>query len=191
MNADQIKEVLHLHELWLAAKPGGKRADLHGADLHGANLYGANLHGAHLCDADLSGANLCRANLYGANLSRADLYGANLSRANLSGANLSGANLYGANLSGANLCGAVIADGVTVNRLIALATRFCDGYEGFLFETESGDLFGFFGCRAMSLDDFEKHVEAYADNDPRKGQSEDIIAYFRAAAARAQNEEAA
>ena len=141
MNADQIKEVLHLHELWLAAKPGGKRANLHGADLHGANLHGA----------DLYGANLCRA------------------------------NLYGANLSGANLCGAVIADGVTVNRLIALATRFCDGYEGFLFETESGDLFGFFGCRAMSLDDFEKHVATYGNDDPRKCQSEDIIAYFRAA----------
>ena len=186
MNADQIKEVLHLHELWLAAKPGGKRANLHGADLHGANLHGADLYGANLY-----GANLCRANLYGANLRGADLHGANLHGADLYGANLYGANLYGANLSGANLCGAVIADGVTVNRLIALATRFCDGYAGFLFETESGDLFGFFGCRAMSLDDFEKHVEAYADNDPRKGQSEDIIAYFRTAAARAQTEEAA
>ena len=156
MNADQIKEVLHLHELWLAAKPGGKHADLYGANLRSANLRSADLRGANLRSANLSGA---------------DLYGANLRSANLSGANLRGTNLRGA----------IIADGVIAKRLITRATRRCDGYEGFLFETESGDLFGFFGCRAMSLDDFEKHVATYGNDDPRKCQSEDIIAYFRAA----------
>jgi len=159
MNADQIKEVLRLHKLWLAAKPGGKHANL-----SGANLRGANLRGANLCGADLRGADLRCADLYGA-------------------------DLRGANLYGANLRGAIIADGVIAKRLITRATRLCDGYEGFLFETESDDLFGLFGCRAMSLDDFEKHATTYGNDDPRKRQSEDIIAYFRAAAARAQNEE--
>ena len=151
MNADQLKEVLRLHTLWLQGGPRCRRA----------NLYGADLHGADLCDANLHGADLHGANLYGADLSRADLRGS---------------SLYGADLRGS-----IIARGVTAKRLIARATRLCDGYEGFLFETESDDLFGRFGCRAMSLDDFEKHVATYDNDDPRKRQSEDIIAYFRAA----------
>ena len=81
MKAEELRLIIEAHALWLASKPGGKRA----------NLYWANLSGADLSRADLSGANL----------SGADLSGADLSRANLSGADLSGANLSGANLSGA------------------------------------------------------------------------------------------
>jgi hypothetical protein len=103
MTADELKAVLSSHADWLASRPGGKLANLSGADLCGANLSGANLSLADLTGADLCGANLSGANLSGAYLSGADLSGANLSRANLSGANLSGANLSGADLSGANL----------------------------------------------------------------------------------------
>jgi len=162
MKADQLKEVLRLHKLWLQDDSAGKRADLR------ANLIRADLRGADLRGADLRGV---------------DLRGANLHCANLHCADLRGTDLRGVDLYSADLHGATISEGVTAKRLIARATRLCDGYEGFLFETETGEFFGRFGCRAMSLDDFEKHVEAYADNDPRKGQSEDIIAYFRAVAA--------
>jgi uncharacterized protein YjbI with pentapeptide repeats len=176
MKTDQLKEILCLHKLWVYDEPGAKRADLSGADLSGASLRGACLIAAYLSDADLRGA---------------DLSGANLRNACLSGADLRGACMVGAYLRDADLSGAIISEGVTAKRLIARATRLCDGDEGFLFETESGELFGLFDCRAMSLDDFEKHVATYGNDDPRKGQSEDIIAYFRAAAARAQKEEAA
>ena len=93
-----IKEILHLHSLWLTSAPDGVRADLTGADLTRAYLSWANLIEANLTRANLSGANLTRANL-----TRANLIEANLTRANLSGADLTGANLTGANLSGANL----------------------------------------------------------------------------------------
>ena len=85
MIADDIKQILADHALWLA-KNGGNRADLHETNLSGANLHGANL----------SGANLSWANLRGADLRGADLRGANLSWANLSWANLRGADLSGA-----------------------------------------------------------------------------------------------
>jgi hypothetical protein len=106
MTADELKAVLSSHADWLASRPGGKLADISGADLSRAYLYGANLSRAYLYGAYLYGAYLYGANLYGANLSGAYLYGANLYGANLSGANLYGANLSRANLYGANLYGA-------------------------------------------------------------------------------------
>lgn len=48
MNAEQLQDILRKHELWLADKPGGERADLQGANLRGANLRGANLWGANI-----------------------------------------------------------------------------------------------------------------------------------------------
>ena len=68
MSPEQIKEILDNHEMWLAGKEGGKRADLSYADLRGADLSGANLSGANLRGADLSDANLRGANLRGADL---------------------------------------------------------------------------------------------------------------------------
>jgi hypothetical protein len=46
MEAEQLKEILHLHLLWLKNPEEGCRADLSGAYLSGANLYGAYLSGA-------------------------------------------------------------------------------------------------------------------------------------------------
>ena len=73
MNAAELAEVLRLHGLWLAGDPGGKWANLRGADLSEANLSGADLRGANLSGADLSGADLSEANLSGADLSEANL----------------------------------------------------------------------------------------------------------------------
>ncbi len=105
-----IQEILKLHQKWLNDEPGGERANLRGASLHGVNLPCANLSGADLSDANLSGADLSDADLSGADLSGADLSGANLRGANLSDADLSGADLSGADLSGANLRGADLID---------------------------------------------------------------------------------
>jgi uncharacterized protein YjbI with pentapeptide repeats len=69
ITADELKEVLRKHSLWLLGEEGGERA----------NLIRANLSEAYLRGADLSGANLIRANLSGANLREADLRLANLS----------------------------------------------------------------------------------------------------------------
>ena len=71
MKADELKEILKKHKMWINYEDGGERAYL-----HNANLYGA----------DLRGADLRRANLYGANLYGADLRGANLYEADLRGA---------------------------------------------------------------------------------------------------------
>jgi len=115
MKAEELKEILRLHKLWIDGDLSGSRANLSGAYLYCANLSGANLYRADLSGANLSDANLYRANPSGANLSDANLRGAylycaNLSGANLSGASLSGANLRGANLSNANLRGASLSN---------------------------------------------------------------------------------
>jgi len=101
MDDKRLKEILHLHALWIKNPEEGNRADLLGANLSVANLFEADLSEANLCGADLGGANLCGADLRGANLSGAKLHGANLRGANLRGANLRGADLGGANLRGA------------------------------------------------------------------------------------------
>jgi uncharacterized protein YjbI with pentapeptide repeats len=103
---EQLAEIVRLNADYWYGRPGGRRANLRGANLGGANLRGANLGGANLRGADLGGANLGDANLRGANLGGANLGGANLGDANLRGANLGGANLRGADLGGANLRGA-------------------------------------------------------------------------------------
>jgi hypothetical protein len=96
MSATELKTVLDSHAQWLEGKPGGKQADLHGANLQWADLHGADLHGANLHGADLQMANLHRADLQGANLQGADLRGANLRGADLRGANMQEANMHGA-----------------------------------------------------------------------------------------------
>jgi hypothetical protein len=106
---DQLKEILHLHQLWRNDPGSGRRANLDGADLSRADLRGANLSQAKLLAADLPRANLFRADLTGANLFRADLTGADLTGADLTGAYLSGADLTGAYLSGAKLSGAKLS----------------------------------------------------------------------------------
>jgi hypothetical protein len=79
MEAEELKEVLRKHGLWVKGETGGVKAYLSGANLSRANLYEANLYRADLCgaylyEADLSRANLCGANLCGANLYEANLY---------------------------------------------------------------------------------------------------------------------
>jgi uncharacterized protein YjbI with pentapeptide repeats len=81
MNAEQLKEILHLHLLWLKNPEEGCRANLIRADLSGANLSGANLSGANLSRANLRGADLWEANLIEANLREADLSRADLREA--------------------------------------------------------------------------------------------------------------
>ena len=93
MDAEHLKEVLHLHALWIKNPEEGCRADLSRADLRGADLYRADLSGANLSRAVLSEADLYKANLYGAVLSEAYLYKVNLYGADLHGANLSRADL--------------------------------------------------------------------------------------------------
>ena len=82
MDANELREILDAHKLWLEGK-GGKRA----------NLTRANLRGADLSCADLRGADLSCADLSDADLSDADLSDANLRDANLRDANLRGADL--------------------------------------------------------------------------------------------------
>jgi uncharacterized protein YjbI with pentapeptide repeats len=93
MDAEQLKEILQQHSLWLKDPKKGKRADLSGADLRRANLIRANLSGADLRRANLSGAYLSGADLSRADLSEADLSEADLRRVYLSGADLSEADL--------------------------------------------------------------------------------------------------
>jgi len=51
--AEELKQILDMHAVWLANREGGKMADLRWADLCGARLRGANLSGADLCGANL------------------------------------------------------------------------------------------------------------------------------------------
>jgi hypothetical protein len=98
MNAKELNEILRLHQLWLNAEPGGKRANFCGKNLSQADLSGVNLQSANLNGATFIGANLRGADLRGANLIAADLRWANLNGARLRWANLFRVNLYGAKL---------------------------------------------------------------------------------------------
>ncbi len=102
-DSQTLVTILREHARFSTGRPGGKRADLHGADLSGLRLTGidlrqAKLTGANLSRIDLTSSNLCEADLFGANLS-----GANLTRTNFEGADLRGARFRGAVLKGANL----------------------------------------------------------------------------------------
>ena len=92
MKKSELNKILREHKKWVGGK-GGKRADLHGADLSEADLHGADLFGADLSGANLRGANLHRADLRGADLHGADLYGADLHGADLYGADLENARI--------------------------------------------------------------------------------------------------
>ena len=74
MAKQELQTIIENHKKWLNNEPGGKMADLSGANLSGADLSGANLR-----LADLRRANLRLANLSGANLRLANLSGAYLS----------------------------------------------------------------------------------------------------------------
>jgi len=101
--AEELKEVLKLHTLWLEDNNLGKRANLRSADLSYANLRSADLSHANLSFADLSHAKLSFADLTSANLHSADLSFADLTSADLSSADLRFADLSSADLSSANL----------------------------------------------------------------------------------------
>ena len=118
MDAQEIKEAIRLHELWIKGDEAGVKAnltkanlryaDLENTNLRYANLEGANLRYTNLSKANLEGADLEGANLEGAdlrytNLSYSDLRYTNLSHSDLENANLSHSDLENANLSNANL----------------------------------------------------------------------------------------
>ena len=58
INAEELKEILRKHQLWLDGEEGGELANLVDANLKRANLKRANLVDANLKRANLNGANL-------------------------------------------------------------------------------------------------------------------------------------
>ena len=162
ITAEELKEILRRHELWLNDDPRGEKADFSRVDLRYANLYEADLSGTNLYVADLRGANLSGADLYRADLRGADLYGANLSRADLSGTNLYEADLSRADLSGANLSRADLSranlSGAKLSRADLSGTNLyeADLYEADLYEAkidypmvcpEKGSFTGYKKCK--------------------------------------------
>ena len=85
MNADELRQIVEEHNLWLSDTTKGKRADLSGCDLSGCDLRGCDLR-----ESDLSGCDLRGCDLRGCDLRDADLRFADLFHADLSGADLSG-----------------------------------------------------------------------------------------------------
>ena len=86
-------------------------------------------------------------------------------RADLTRADLTGADLTCADLTRANLTGATIRPGLTLGRNIGQATR-GDSYVFNAFETDSGELFFFAGCRSFLHSEFDSHIAAnYPSSD--------------------------
>lgn len=83
ITANELTEILRLHELWLQDQKDGKRANLRYANLRYADLRYADLSYANLSYANLSYADLSYANLRSADLRSADLRYADLRSANL------------------------------------------------------------------------------------------------------------
>ena len=54
MNPKELKKIIDDHGRWLRNEPGGKRANLHSANLSFANLHSANLSFANLRSANIS-----------------------------------------------------------------------------------------------------------------------------------------
>ena len=167
MTADELKQIIDLHKIWLGNHDSGKYAylrdaNLRDANLTGADLTGANLTGAYLTGANLRGANLADADLTGAYLGDANLRGANLAGANLSGANLTGAYLAGANLTGAYLTGAYLTDANLTSAHLTdakIATLHVYSglyrYEVWAFTTEQGAACVRMGCFYKSVADWD------------------------------------
>src|SRR5215472_8834931 len=109
LSAQELRQILQLHELFVSRRPGGRRAvlayydlsqtDLSDQDLSGADLTGVRLHRANLKNTCLRGAKLSTADLRAANLNGADLTGADLRSSCLRGAQLNRAKLPNADMS--------------------------------------------------------------------------------------------
>jgi hypothetical protein len=105
--AEQIKETLRLHKLWLDGDPSGVRANLRDANMQNANLQGANMRFANMRNADMRDADMRGANLRFSNMQNADMRDADMRGANLQGANMRFANMQGADMQNANMQNAV------------------------------------------------------------------------------------
>ena len=140
MDKVELQAILEKHKKWLLSEDGGKRADLHGADLYKIDLCGVNLSCADLSGANLNCANLGKANLSGANLNCANLSEANLGGADLHDADLSGADLHGTKLFGADLTWAYL-NGADLHRA-SLTWAHLDGADLNGANLESADLNG-------------------------------------------------
>ena len=183
MTQDEIDEILKQHELWLRGN-GGKRADLHDADLLYAVLRDADLARSNLFGANLRYADLTEANLAGANLADAVLVGANLADANLTGANLIEANLSRAKLIGANLTGAYLpaptmvllarwgecSDKTTVALMRLDASAHPEGPKAFDRWVESGEC-PYDDCQVQRVVNFKESRKLWAEHGWRNPPS--------------------
>ena len=113
MDADELKNILSLHQKWLNDEKDGIQANL-----NYANLMNANLNYANLNYANLENAYLKNAILYNAYLKNANLYNANLYNANLYNANLKNAILPYFQLPEGTLVGYGKKNGVIIKMLI-------------------------------------------------------------------------
>ena len=109
-----LDKFLGMHERFVTAQPGGRRAMVRylrapGLDFSGRNLTDADFTGADFQDSRLIKVRLAWASLLCADLRGADLTDADLSKVDLRGVSLRGANLTGANLDGADMRQAVLA----------------------------------------------------------------------------------
>ncbi len=106
-NTEEVKKILELHQLWLANKEGGERADFTCKDLQNivlknsilryvifirTNLSGSDLSGSDLGNVELEGADLTNTNLSNTDLRFVDLRLVNLSHTIIDGACMDGAN---------------------------------------------------------------------------------------------------
>ncbi|MFO1014742.1 MAG: pentapeptide repeat-containing protein [Caulobacteraceae bacterium] len=109
-----LDRFLNMHERFVAAQAGGRRAMVRylrapGLDFSGRNLTDADFTGADFQDSRLVKVRLAWGSLLCADLRGADCTDADLSKVDLRGVSLRGANLTGANLDGADMRQAVLA----------------------------------------------------------------------------------
>jgi len=160
MTKEQIAAVLADHARWLRGE-GGKRADMHGANMHRADMHGANMQGANMQGAYMRGADMQRAYMQGAYMR---------------GADMRGANMQGADMHGANMRGAKIGLDHIVIGLLRRATR-SDGWEFFLWHCEDG-FYIKAGCRFFTMEEGRKHWKATRAGTALGDETQDILAMF-------------
>ncbi|TLQ07602.1 pentapeptide repeat-containing protein [Marinilactibacillus psychrotolerans] len=191
MEKEKLKEILHLHKLWLEGSNEGERANLQNADLWNADLWNANLQNANLRNTNLQNANLRNANLQNANLRNAnlqdadlwnadlwnaDLWNANLQDADLWNADLWNADLWNANLQNANLRG-ITTESIRNLNVISAQLNTSEKNRKVTYWVDLDVVTA--GCWQSNWEEFKKRVaDVYGENEKMKRKYDRVIKFI-------------
>jgi len=103
LTQDEVNVICDAHEIWLADKTKGARANFYKYDISGLYFSDRNLTDANMTEANMTRANMARANMTRANMTRANMTDVDMTRANMTDVDMTEANMTRANMTRANM----------------------------------------------------------------------------------------